>query len=55
MDVMRWSTGNAIYPAFVPLHSFKKANSLKDDGEREREKGRGWELSSALHQVNQAD
>lgn len=38
MDVMRWSTGKAIYPPFVPLRSFKKANSLKADRERERER-----------------
>lgn len=29
MDVTRWSTEKAIYPPFVLLHSFKKANSLK--------------------------
>lgn len=38
---MRWSTQTAIYPPFVPLRSFKKANSLKADrvreGGRERE------------------
>lgn len=28
-DVMRWSTEKAIYPLFVLLRSFKKANSLK--------------------------
>lgn len=39
MDAMRWSTQKAIYPPFVPLRSFKKANSLKADWERERE----WE------------
>lgn len=40
MDVMRWSTQTAIYPPFVPLRSFKKANSLKADRVRERERGR---------------
>lgn len=37
MDVMRWSTEKAIYPPFVPLRSFKKANSLKADWEKEGE------------------
>lgn len=62
MDVMRWSTQKAIYPPFVPLRSFKKANSLKADQERgrEREGGRVREIyrpssPSTLHQVDQAD
>lgn len=38
MDVMRWSTEKAIYPPFVLLRSFKKANSLKAERERERER-----------------
>lgn len=37
MDVMRWSTEKAIYPPFVPLRSFKKANSLRAERERERD------------------
>lgn len=37
MDVMRWSAKKAIYTLFVPLRSFKKANSLEADWERERE------------------
>lgn len=40
MDVMRWSTEKAIYPPFVPLRSFKKANSLKADGVRGSERRR---------------
>lgn len=36
MDVMRWSTEKAIYPTFLLLSSFKKANSLKADRARER-------------------
>lgn len=43
IDVMSCSTGQAIYPPFVLLCSFKKANSLKADWEREREGGgRDW-------------
>lgn len=62
MDVMRWSMRKAIYPPFVPLRSFKKANSLQAEREREREresegeKERGRPTSaSALLQVDQAD
>lgn len=44
MDVMRWSTEKAIYPPFVPLRSFKKANSLKAEREREQEAGRVREI-----------
>ena len=40
MDVMRWSTEKAIYPPFVLLRSFKKANSLKANREREKERER---------------
>lgn len=40
MDVMRAGAQKAIYPAFVLLPSFKKANSLEADRERERE----WQM-----------
>ena len=37
MDVIRWSTQKAIYPLFVLLRSFNKANSLKADWVRKKE------------------
>lgn len=49
MDVMRWSTGEAIYPQFVPLRSFKNANCLKADwaSKTEREREREQEPTSS--------
>lgn len=41
MDAMRWSTEKAIYPPFVLLRSFKKANSLKALERREGRAGGG--------------
>lgn len=42
MDAMRWSTEKAIYPPFVLLRSFKKANSLKAlEREEDRAGGAG--------------
>lgn len=61
MAVMRWSTQKAIYPLFVLLRSFKKANSLKADRGRGRAKDGGGgqmrdiDLPRLLHQVDRAD
>lgn len=60
MDAMRWSTEKAIYPPFVLLRSFKKANSLKALERRGvgggRRQGEDRPTASwALHQVDRAD